>query len=211
MDERNDERGGAIGIRIYVTSIHFSFCQTECQTQEDVSKSDKITMEEIINKVENSGLITIDLGELYLPGERVLIDIKDQLFQELILREKDFREFIKSHDWAQYKEKYVALTCSADAIIPDWTWMLLASALEPFAKKIVFGSIDVLETVLFDEILSNFNVEQYRDARIVIKGCGDKPVPKYAYIELTRKLQPIVKSIMYGEPCSTVPVYKQRK
>ena len=168
-------------------------------------------MEEIINKVENSGLITIDLGELYLPGERVLIDIKDQLFQELILREKDFREFIKSHDWAQYKEKYVALTCSADAIIPDWTWMLLASALEPFAKKTVFGSIDVLETVLFDEILSNFNVEQYRDARIVIKGCGDKPVPKYAYIELTRKLQPIVKSIMYGEPCSTVPVYKQRK
>ena len=211
MDERNDERGGAIGIRIYVTSIHFSFCQTECPTQEVVSKSDKIRMEEIINKVENSGLITIDLGELYLPGERVLIDIKDQLFQELILREKDFREFIKSHDWAQYKEKYVALTCSADAIIPDWTWMLLASALEPFAKKIVFGSIDVLETVLFDEILSNFNVEQYRDARIVIKGCGDKPVPKYAYIELTRKLQPIVKSIMYGEPCSTVPVYKQRK
>ncbi len=174
-------------------------------------KSDKIKMEEIINKVENSGLITIDLGELYLPGERVLIDIKDQLFQELILREKDFREFIKSHDWSQYKEKYVALTCSADAIIPDWTWMLLASALEPFAKKIVFGSIDVLETVLFDEILSNFNVEQYRDARIVIKGCGDKPVPKYAYIELTRKLQPIVKSIMYGEPCSTVHVYKQRK
>ena len=211
MDERNDERGGAIGIRIYVTSIHFSFCQSVCPSQEDVSKSDKIRMEEIINKVENSGLITIDLGELYLPGERVLIDIKDQLFQELILREKDFREFIKSHDWSQYKEKYVALTCSADAIIPDWTWMLLASALEPFAKKIVFGSIDVLETVLFDEILSNFNGEQYRDARIVIKGCGDKPVPKYAYIELTRKLQPIVKSIMYGEPCSTVPVYKQRK
>ena len=168
-------------------------------------------MEEITNKVANSGLITIDLGELYLPGERVVIDIKDQLFQELILREKDFREFIKSHDWSQYKDKYVALTCSADAIIPDWTWMLLASALQPFAKKIVFGSIEVLETVLFDETLLNLDIEKYRDARIVIKGCGDKHVPKSAYIELTRKLQPIVKSLMYGEPCSTVPIFKQAK
>lgn len=168
-------------------------------------------LEEIINKVENSGLITIDLGDLYLPGERVLIDIKDQLFQELILREKDFREFIKTHDWSKYKDKYIALTCSADAIIPDWSWMLLASALEPFSKKIVFGSIEVLETVLFDEILSSFEVESYRDKRIVIKGCGDKPVPKSAYIELTRKLRPVVKSLMYGEPCSTVPVYKQGK
>lgn len=168
-------------------------------------------MEEIINKVENSGLVTIDLGELYLPGERVLLDIKDQLFQELILREKDFREYIKLHDWSQYKDKYVALTCSADAIIPDWAWMLLASALEPFAKKMVFGSIDTLETVLFDEQLASFETENFRDKRVVIKGCGDKPVPKFAFIELTRKLRPLVKSIMYGEPCSTVPVYKQPK
>ena len=168
-------------------------------------------MEEITNKVANSGLITIDPGEMYLPGERVLLDIKDQLFRELILREKDFREFIKAHDWSQYKDKYVALTCSADAIIPDWAWMLLASSLEPFAKKIVFGSLEVLETVLFDEILSGFDAEKYRGERIVIKGCGDKPVPKSAYIELTRKLRPVVKSIMYGEPCSTVPVYKQPK
>lgn len=168
-------------------------------------------MEEIVNKVAGSGLITIDLGDLYPAGERVLIDIKDQLFQELILREKDFREYIKTHDWSQYSEKYVALTCSADAIIPDWAWMLLASALAPFAKKIVFGTIEILETVLFDELLSAFNIEQYRDARIVIKGCGDKPVPKTAYIELTKKLQPVVKSIMYGEPCSTVPVYKKPK
>ena len=168
-------------------------------------------MEEIKNKVENSGLITIDLGELYLPGERVLLDIKDQLFQELILREKDFREFIKMNDWTIYKDKYVALTCSADAIIPDWTWMLLASALEPFAKKIVFGSIETLETVLFDETLSRFEIEKYRGARIVIKGCGDKPVPKFAYIELTRILRPVAKSIMYGEPCSTVPIYRQGK
>lgn len=168
-------------------------------------------MEEITNRVANSGLITIDLGEMYPAGERVLIDIKDQLFQGLILREKDFRDFIATHDWSQYKDKYVALTCSADAIIPDWTWMLLASALQPFAKKIVFGDLEKLETVLFDAVLSLLETDQYKDARVVIKGCGDKPVPKTAYVELTRVLQPIVKSIMYGEPCSTVPVYKRAK
>jgi hypothetical protein len=168
-------------------------------------------MEEIVNKVANSGLITIDLGEMYPEGERVLFDIKDQLFQGLIVREKDFRAFIASHDWSQYTNKFVALTCTADAIIPDWSWMLLSSALQPFAKKIVFGDLEKLETVLFTEVLSSFNAENYHDARVVIKGCGDKPVPKTAYIELTRLLQPVVKSIMYGEPCSTVPVYKRPK
>lgn len=168
-------------------------------------------MEEITNRVANSGLITLDLGEMYPAGERVLLDIKDQLFQGLILREKDFREFITTHDWSQYNNKFVAVTCTADAIIPDWSWMLLASALQPFAKKIVFGDLEKLETVLFTEVLSAFDSEQYRDARVVIKGCGDKPVPKTAYIELTRVLQPVVKSIMYGEPCSTVPVYKRPK
>jgi Protein of unknown function (DUF2480) len=168
-------------------------------------------MEEITNRVANSGLITLDLGEMYPEGDRVLLDIKDQLFQGLILREKDFREFITTHDWSQYKNKFVAITCTADAIIPDWSWMLLASALQPFAKKIVFGDLEKLETVLFTEVLSAFDTEQYRDARVVIKGCGDKPVPKTAYIELTRLLQPVVKSIMYGEPCSTVPVYKRPK
>jgi hypothetical protein len=168
-------------------------------------------MEEITNKVANSGLVTIDLGDMYLPGERVQLDIKDQLFQGLILREKDFREFIKTHDWSQYEGKYIALTCSADAIIPDWAWMLLASALAPFAKKIVFGTTETLETVLFEETLRNFDTEKLRDARIVIKGCGDKPIPKTAYIELTKRLQPLAKSIMYGEPCSTVPVYKKGK
>lgn len=168
-------------------------------------------MEEIVNRVANSGLITLDLGEMYPEGERVLFDIRDVLFQGLILREKDFREFIASHHWKAYEGKYVALTCSADAIIPDWSWMLLASALQPFAKKIVFGDLEKLETVLFDEILSAVDAEQYRDQRIVVKGCGDKPVPKTAYIEVVRKLQPVVKSIMYGEPCSTVPVYKRPK
>ena len=147
---------------------------------------------------------------MYPEGERVVIDIKPQLFQELILREKDFREFIATNNWSQYKDKYVALTCTADAIIPDWTWMLLASALEPFAKKIVFGDIEKLETVLFEEALSHFDAEQFRDARVVVKGCGDKPVPKTAYIELVRKLQPVAKSIMYGAVFYGADLYKAK-
>ncbi|MCA6361431.1 MAG: DUF2480 family protein [Bacteroidetes bacterium] len=166
---------------------------------------------EIVNRVAQSGLITIDLGEWYPAGERKVIDIKDQLFQGLILREKDFREYIKTNNWAQYQDAFVAVHCSADAIIPDWAWMLLSVSLAPFAKKIVFGNLEMLETVLYSEILSNFDIAQYKDARVVVKGCGDKPVPLTAYVELTRMLQPVVKSLMYGEPCSTVPVYKQPK
>jgi Protein of unknown function (DUF2480) len=166
---------------------------------------------EIINRVAQSGLITIDLGEFYPQGIRMVLDIKDQLFQGMILREKDFREFVKTHNWMQYQDAYVAVNCSADAIIPDWAWMLLSVSLAPFAKKIVFGNLELLETVLYSEILSQLDVEQYKDARVVVKGCGDKPVPLTAYVELTRRLQPVVKSLMYGEPCSTVPVYKQPK
>ncbi len=166
---------------------------------------------EIVNRVAQSGLITIDLGEYYPQGARLVLDIKDQLFQGMILREKDFREFVKTHNWTQYQDAYVAVTCSADAIIPDWAWMLLSVSLAPFAKKIVFGNLELLETVLYSEILSQLDAEQYKDARVVVKGCGDKPVPLTAYVELTRRLQPVVKSLMYGEPCSTVPVYKQPK
>lgn len=168
-------------------------------------------MDEIVNKVAGSGLVTIDLEEFYPKGERVVLDIKDQLFQGLLLREKDFREFIKQEDWSKYNGMYVAVTCSADAIIPTWAYMLLASALEPFAKKVVFGSAETLETVLYDELLRSLDVQQYKDARVVIKGCGNLPVPRAAYVELTRLLRPHVKSIMYGEPCSTVPIYKQPK
>ncbi len=168
-------------------------------------------MDEIVNKVAGSGLVTIDLEEFYPKGERVVLDIKDHLFQGLLLREKDFREFIKQEDWSKYNNMYVAVTCSADAIIPTWAYMLLASALEPFAKKVVFGSAETLETVLYDELLRNLDVQQYKDARVVIKGCGNLPVPRAAYVELTRLLRPHVKSIMYGEPCSTVPIYKQPK
>lgn len=166
---------------------------------------------EITNKVALSGIITIDLEEFYPQGERVLFDIKDLLFQGLILREKDFREFIKNEDWSKYKNKYVALICSADAIVPTWAYMLLATQLEPYVKRVVFGNFEVLETVLYDEILGKLNINDYKDARVVIKGCGHLPVPKAAYVEIARLLRPIAKSIMYGEACSTVPLYKQVK
>ncbi len=162
----------------------------------------------IINKVANSGLITIDLEEFFPKGERVLFDIKPFLFHELILKEKDFREHIKQHDWTQYQDKYVALTCTADAIVPTWAYMLLTLALKPYAKKVVFGSLDALEVLLFDEVLANIPFEEYKDKRIVIKGCGNLPVSTHAYVALTEGLKPFAKSIMYGEPCSTVPLYK---
>lgn len=167
--------------------------------------------EGLINKVAESGIITIDLEEYYPKGERVLFDIKELLFQGLILKEKDFREFIKTEDWKKYKDKYVAIICSADAIVPTWAYMLLATQLEPVAKKVVFGSLETLETIIYNEILSKININQYKDARIVIKGCGNLPVPKAAYVEITRLLRPVAKSIMYGEPCSTVPLYKKPK
>lgn len=167
--------------------------------------------DEIVNKVAQSGIITIDLEEFYPEGKRVLFDIKPLLFQELILKEKDFREFIKNEDWSKYKNCYVAITCSNDAIVPTWAYMLLTLSLQTHAKKIVFGNLETLETVLFEEIIGNIDAAKYKDARIVIKGCGNKPVPISAYVALTEKVKPIAKSIMYGEPCSTVPLYKQPK
>jgi hypothetical protein len=163
---------------------------------------------EITNKVANSGLVTIDLEKFITEGERILFDIKPLLFQELILKEKDLREFIKTHDWSIYKNKLVALTCSSDAVVPTWAYMLLTLSLEPFAKKIVFGNLHELENLLFAEKIAQLNVTDYKDARVVIKGCGEKPLPVNAYIQITTLLKPVVKSIMYGEPCSTVPLYK---
>src|SRR4051812_7428857 len=166
--------------------------------------------ENIVNKVAQSGLVTLDPAQFYAPGERVVYDIKDNLFHGLMLREKDFREFIKTHDWAQYQDKNVAVTCTADAIVPAWAYMLLANRLAPYAREVVFGDAEVLETVLFIKEVARLDVEQYRDQRIVIKGCGDIPVPVSAYVELGKKLTPVVKSLMFGEPCSTVPIYKKR-
>jgi hypothetical protein len=166
-------------------------------------------MSEIINKVAASGLITIDLELIYPEGKRSLLDIKDKLWMELALKEKDFREWIKTNDWEKYRDHYVAVTCSNEAIIPNWAFMLVASSLSGVAKKVVFGSLERLEEVVFSGIIDNMNPEEYRDKRLVIKGCSDKPVPVSAYVELVNKLQPVAKSIMFGEPCSTVPVYKR--
>ena len=146
-----------------------------------------------------------------MPGDRVVLDIRDQLYEGLILREKPFREFIKSHDWAQYRDKFVAITCSADAIIPTWAYMLLTSALEPFARLIVFGVLEDLETKIFSDVLDRVDWQQYSDARVVIKGCSKVAVPTAAYVEATRRLRPFAASIMFGEPCSTVPVYKKSR
>ncbi len=167
-------------------------------------------MEPIVNKVAESGLITIDLEELYTPGERVLFDIKGWLFEEIILKEKDFREQIKQHDWSIYSNKLVAVTCSADAIVPTWAFMLVATAVAPYAQQVIFGDLIRMEEVLFDAKLNSLDLTSFSDQRIVIKGCSKVNVPVSAYVRLTALLQPVVKSIMYGEPCSTVPVYKRK-
>lgn len=166
--------------------------------------------ENIVNRVAQSGLISFDLADLFPVGERVLYDIKDNLFQGLMLREKDFREFIKQHNWEQYQDKHVAITCSVDAIVPTWAYMLLSNKMAPFARTIVFGGLEVLETMLFAQVLANVDLEKFRDQRVVIKGCGDIPVPVSAYVDITVKLSSVAKSIMYGEPCSTVPVFKRK-
>ena len=167
-------------------------------------------MDEIVNKVAGSGIVSIDLEEFYIPGERLIFDIKPHLFQEVILKEKDFRDFIKNHDWAIYKDKFVGIICSADAIVPTWAYMLISLALEPFAKRVFFANLTEMESILYSEKLSAIDPKQYKDARIVIKGCGEKPVPTNAYVQLSVLLKPFAKSIMYGEPCSTVPLYKAK-
>ena len=166
--------------------------------------------ENIVNKVANSGLITLNLEEYFHKGERVVYDIKDNLFHGLMLKEQDFRAFIKEHDWSQYTDKNIAITCSTDAIVPTWAYMLLANKMKPFANEVVFGSLETLEAVLYTKALSKIDVNQYADERVVIKGCADLEVPVNAFVEITSLLTPVAKSIMYGEPCSTVPIYKKK-
>lgn len=166
-------------------------------------------MDTIINKVSESGLATIDLETYYDESPREVYDIKEQLFMGLMLKEKEFRDFIKTNDWTKYTGKHVAIVCSADAIVPTWAFMLVANKLSGLAKSFVFGDLNVLEFSLFKNEIDSINFEAYKDQRVVVKGCSKKPVPVSAYVYLTEKLTPIVKSIMYGEPCSTVPVYKR--
>lgn len=165
----------------------------------------------IVNRVANSALALFDLEEYYHPAERVLFDIKEYLFQEVLLREKDFRAFVKSYDWSEMKGKNVAIYCSSDAIVPAWAYMLLSSVITPYANMVVLGDLEALEQALYQEALSKVDWDQYMDAKVVLKGCGKVPVPTYAYVEATRILRGVASSIMYGEPCSTVPVYKRPK
>ena len=168
-------------------------------------------MEEIfVNKVANSGLISLNLEDFYSVGDRVEIDVKDLLFMGLVLKEKDFREFIKTNDWSIYHDKFVAVHCSADAILPTWAYMLIAAKLSGIAAKVVFGDLNALEAALWENAFEKIQIEDYRDQKVVIKGCGDLPVSPAAYTNISNKLVPVVQSLMYGEPCSTVPVYKRK-
>ena len=167
--------------------------------------------EQIINKVANSALITFNLEDYYEPGDRVLLDIKDQLYEGLVLREKDFRDFIKIHNWAQYENKFVAITCSTDAIVPTWAYMLLAIALKPFARRVIFGSLQELEIENYRNALSKIQWSDFKDAKIVIKGCSKVDVPVAIYVEVVNQLKPHVASLMFGEPCSTIPLFKKSK
>jgi len=162
------------------------------------------------NKVAESGLITLDLASFIPANEIVLFDIKPFLFMELILKEKDFRAALASLDWNQYQDKIVGIYCSTDAIIPMWANMLIVAALTPIAKGVYFGEEKKVREQVLLENISLLNAADYTDQRIVVKGCGDTPIGESAYVAITQKLRPTVKSIMYGEPCSTVPVYKKK-
>lgn len=164
---------------------------------------------EIINKVASSGLITFNLAEYYTPGERYVIDIKDWLFMELMLKEKDFRDHVKQHDWSKYHNQCVAVHCTSDAIVPTWAYMLIATRLQPHTEYFIFGTAEQLEIDLFQRKLSTVDFSAFSGQKIVIKGCSDVKVPETIYVELTRRLMPYAEKLMYGEPCSTVPLYKK--
>jgi len=163
----------------------------------------------IENKVAASGLINLNLEDFYPKGKRIQIDLKEFLFEGLILKEKEFRSVVKSYDWNEYKDAFVAIHCSVDAIVPTWAYMLVSVHLEPHAQKIVFGDLNTLETILFHENLEKIDLEKYRNEKIIINGCGNLPIHESAYVEITRILKPVVQSLMFGEACSTVPLYKR--
>ncbi len=166
--------------------------------------------EEIRNRVAQSKLVAFDLEELYPEGKRILFDIKDWLYEGFILKEKDFRKSIDEYSWEQYRSQYIALSCSTDAIIPGWAYMLIATKLQPYAKKVIVGDLDQLETSIYQSIIENLDVSNFKDKLVIIKGCSNKPVPENAYLLATIKIQEVAKSIMYGEACSSVPLYKRK-
>jgi len=166
--------------------------------------------DEIVNKIAQSQLITLDL-ETYYPAEEIMLfDLKPHLFMELILKEKEFRAALQNNDWSVYQNKIVAVTCTADAIIPMWAYMLVASYLQPVAKDVIFGDENTARQQIFLQRINAINAEEFVDKKIVVKGCGDVPIGEFAYLAITKKLMPVAKSIMYGEPCSTVPIFKRK-
>ena len=164
---------------------------------------------EIVNRVANSALITIDLEDYYPKGTRVYFDIKEWLYEGLVLREKEFRSFVNTHDWSTYKDQFIALYCTSDAIIPGWAYMLVRLQLSGIAKQVVVGDLETLETTLYQTTIDNLDLHYCENKPVIIKGCSNKPVPQNAYLFLIDKLQPIAKSIMYGEACSSVPLFKK--
>ncbi len=165
--------------------------------------------DEILNRVTSSGLVSLDLEEILPHFEIEVIDLKHQLWQELMLKEKDFRAWIKESDWSQYQGKNISIVCTADAIVPTWAYMLVASALAPFAQTVSTSGPDDVRKSLTLSFINEMSVDAYADARIVVKGCSDESIPLEAYTALVQKLQPVAKSLLFGEPCSTVPIYKK--
>ena len=168
-------------------------------------------MEEIINKVATSALKVFDLEDHYPKGVRAQIDISQWLLEGFLLKEKDFREHLKNHDWTQYQDQFVAIHCSTDAIVPAWASILVTIQVAPFAKKIVDGNIQDLDASLYEELLAKIDYSVYANKAVIIKGCSHKPVPMRAYLLVAQNLQPFARSIMYGEACSAVPLYKAKK
>lgn len=167
--------------------------------------------EVFINKVAESGLITLDLEDWYPKEQVAVFDLKEHLFMGMIVKEKEFRESLKQIDWEQYRNKYVSIVCSVDAIIPMWSFMLVASYLQPVCIDMVIGDENELRKQIFLKKLNTIKPEEYADQRVIVKGCGDLPIGEFAYMEITKILRPHVKTLMYGEPCSTVPIYKKPK
>ncbi len=167
-------------------------------------------MAEFVNKVAESGLITIDLENWYPKGEIVVFDLKDYLFMGMIVKEKEFRDTLKNTDWEVYRNKMVSVVCSVDAIIPSWAFMLVASYLKPVCKELALATPEEMRKQVFLRNIQSINSVDYKDQRVIVKGCGDTPIGDFAYLEIARILRPVVRSLMYGEPCSTVPVFKKQ-
>lgn len=165
----------------------------------------------IVNRVAKSKIETIDLEKLYPTGYRIALDISQWLYKGFVVKEKEFRASLKTHNWEQYENQYIALYCSNDAIVPEWAYMLITTYLKDYAHKVIYGSLDELELLLFSDIINNLDASAYADKPVIIKGCSEKQIPQNAYIQLVQKLQPVVKSMMFGEACSSVPLYKKSR